>query len=364
MRKFLGFFMIIALLAVITGCQNDSNMLEPQNSFNPPSAAFMEIPDGATVESATFYIYVLTPGNQPVNTHRVTADWDETTVTWNSFGEAFDPAIIGSFTTATAGWYTVDITDLFKSWLDGSVPNYGILLDQVEKEYPRTIYLAHENDYNQPFMEVCYTVNGEETCIEAVADQDAYIWELNPNQNNGTSIALYTGWAFETDMEKQSLVWFDITTTDIPDDSGCSLTIGYWKNHAGFGPQDDMVSALLPIWLGTPGGAKSMAVNSAAMAVDILKQKVYGKPNNGITKLYAQMLGAKLNDANGASIGDIADALADADAFLADHDYMDWGDLSDADKDMVMYWHDMFDDYNNGLIGPGHCDYDDYGDDD
>jgi hypothetical protein len=90
--------------------------------------------------------------------------------------------------------------------------------------------------------------------------------------------------------------------------------------------------------------------------------KTYGSNSNGITKLYAQLLAAKLNFASDASDGAVADYVTDADAFLAVHDYMDWDGLSDEDKDMVMMWQGTFDDYNNGLIGPGHCEDDDDGD--
>lgn len=150
--------------------------------------------------------------------------------------------------------------------------------------------------------------------------------------------------------------------TDLTWDAGiyapgiCTRTIGYWKTHAGFGPQADMVTPLLPIWLGTPGGTKSMQVTTALMAVRVLSQNYYGTSSNGITKLYAQLLGAKLNLANGSEGGLIATAIADADAFLANHNYLDWKTLSQADKNMVLGWHELLDDYNNGMVGPVHCD--------
>jgi hypothetical protein len=144
----------------------------------------------------------------------------------------------------------------------------------------------------------------------------------------------------------------------VPVEEGCTLTIGFWKNHAGLGNgnQDDVLSQYLPIDLGDAGGSKTLAVTDRYIAVDVLEQKTYGRPNNGITKLYAQMLAAKLNFAAGASDGDVADYIADADAFLADHDHDDWGSLTDEEADNVMMWHGAFDDYNNGDIGPGHCD--------
>jgi hypothetical protein len=142
----------------------------------------------------------------------------------------------------------------------------------------------------------------------------------------------------------------------MPPQEGCTRTKGYWGSHDGFGPQDDMVTALLPQWLGDAGGGSSLAVTTAAIASDVLGQHTYGHPHNGITKLYAQLLAAKLNIENGADDTDIADVIDDADAFLADHSWQDWDDLDDVTQDMVLDWKTMADNYNKGVIGPGHCD--------
>ena len=112
----------------------------------------------------------------------------------------------------------------------------------------------------------------------------------------------------------------------------------------------------LPVWLGDPAGTKSLQVTTAQIAYDVLERKTYGHSSNGITKLYAQLLGTKLSIIDGASDAAVANAITEADAFLADHDWNDWSSLSREDKDMVLAWKDMFDNYNNGLIGPGHCD--------
>src|SRR4030095_273523 len=76
--------------------------------------------------------------------------------------------------------------------------------------------------------------------------------------------------------------------------TGCTLTIGYWKTHAGFtGNNADRVTQFLPILLGTQGGQKTVTVSTAAQAVTILTMR--GEAPHGLHKLYAQLLGTKLN---------------------------------------------------------------------
>jgi hypothetical protein len=140
-----------------------------------------------------------------------------------------------------------------------------------------------------------------------------------------------------------------------PVQEGCTRTKGYWMNHSGQGNgnQDDEVTPLLPIWLGDAGGAESVQVTTNVMAHQILDRRFCSSRNNGVGKLYAQLLAAKLNFASGASPDAVTDVVFDADAWLADHGCGDWGDDV---SDMVLGWKDTLDDYNNGRIGPGHCD--------
>ena len=134
---------------------------------------------------------------------------------------------------------------------------------------------------------------------------------------------------------------------------GCTLTIGYWKTHAGFtGRNADRVTQYLSKNLGA-GGGKTVVVTTAPQAVGLLSMS--GDASNGINKLYAQELAAKLNIAKGASGTSIASALAAADAFLVNFNSADWSSLSKTQKNNVNSWMSTFDSYNNGVIGPGHC---------
>jgi hypothetical protein len=461
---------LVLALVVIVGCQDRVSITEPQTR----DLGIFGLP-GVTLDSAVFSIYVGAASGQTINVHRVTSNWLETTVTYNNFGGAFDPAVVGSFVAGSIGWASVDVSPLVQGWIDGVFPNYGILIEQGAT--PGTAYASSEyaNAAIHPMLKICYTTGGGSQCVTMQEGfngvvPDAFISELYINDNYGSLDRLFTGIVYG--VNKQSLLYFDMPTfpdlasigdfvwcddngdglqdlaeagiegvtvhlmdcggnilnTDVtnasgyylfdelepgnynihfvlPDgylftlqnqglddavdsdadvttgmtacttldegeidltwdaglicpvpDSGCTRTIGYWKTHAGFGPQADVVTPLLPIWLGTAGGTKSINVTTAAIAVDILSQDVFGTPENGITKLYAQLLGAKLNGEAGAELTDVAAVIAAADAFLANNDWNDWDSLSESDQNMVLGWHDMLDDYNNGLIGPEHCD--------
>jgi hypothetical protein len=471
MRKLTSLLMLVAVLALIgIGCDSERTMVTRSDNPVALQSAPMGYPTADNLVSATLYLYVHQASGYTVNAHRITADWEEMTVTWDSFNRSYDSTIEGSFLSDDTAYKTIDLTALVSAWLDGTYDNFGVLLNQENLTYPRTEAFSRDNDTLNPYLEICYMAGDQQVCEDLMAVADAYIAENYPDANTGASMDLDIGWFAATYLEKQSLirfempempelaalgdtVWFDInqdgiqdadepgfpdvtvnlydcmdnfiasTTTDadgfyffydlMPGDyyvefvkpegyaftlqdqgtddavdsdadpttgmticttlepgeidptwdaglyrmpqEGCTLTIGFWKNHAGFGPQDNVVSQYLPITLGD-GTGKSLVVTDSAMARDILVMKTYGVPSNGITKLYAQLLAAKLNMAAGAADTDISHALTSADEFLAEYDWTDWDSLSKNNQHYVNRLKSKFDRYNNGEIGPGHCD--------
>ncbi|HEX9107996.1 MAG TPA: hypothetical protein VF832_12225, partial [Longimicrobiales bacterium] len=99
------------------------------------------------------------------------------------------------------------------------------------------------------------------------------------------------------------------------------------------------------------GGLTSIKVTTAAQAVTLLGMN--GKASNPVNKLYAQMLGAKLNMAAGTDGSAVASVITAADVFLATHNQNT--SLTSAEKTQVLSWMTTLDNYNSGLIGPGHC---------
>ncbi len=155
---------------------------------------------GSTVDSAIFSIYVTHASGQTVNVRRITAPWDESTVTWASFGSSFDPTIIGSFVSDTIGWHSVDVTSLVQSWRDGT-PNYGLALEEGNTPLVYSTYNASEFDTPElrPKLDVTYTVAGGPPVTTSYTIQrpngtvnDAYVWEVNPTTNYNYEV-LYTG---------------------------------------------------------------------------------------------------------------------------------------------------------------------------
>jgi len=134
---------------------------------------------------------------------------------------------------------------------------------------------------------------------------------------------------------------------------GCTRTIGYWKTHDGGGPQDDMVSRHLPITLGDD------VVDNTTESDMILAMS--GPNSNGLIKLRAQLLAAMLNVSAGADGSAISATITAANAFLdannvtAGNINAVWSGLTSAQRAQVNAWKDQLDGYNNGLIGPGHC---------
>jgi hypothetical protein len=152
---------------------------------------------------------------------------------------------------------------------------------------------------------------------------------------------------------------YNLSTIGCTPHSGCTRTIGFYKTHAVtnlYGHNQDMVSNYLPIYLGTVGGLKTRVVTVNTQVVSIMQFVGTGGASNGILKLYAQLLAAKLNlaGANGSTLGTngscIATAIVAADAFLATHDASSWASMSKANQKLVLGWMSTFDNYNNGLL--------------
>ncbi|MGI9343249.1 MAG: DNRLRE domain-containing protein, partial [Gammaproteobacteria bacterium] len=116
------------------------------------------LPAGARINSASIWFYVEGGGEHPegaITLHRITADWAEMAVTWDSLNGSFDPAVLGTIPAQAAGgvWVQVNVTAQVQAWVNGQ-PNHGILLGTAA-ESVRAEYVSREGPSNQhPRLEV------------------------------------------------------------------------------------------------------------------------------------------------------------------------------------------------------------------
>jgi len=131
-----------------------------------------------------------------------------------------------------------------------------------------------------------------------------------------------------------------------PPPTGCTLTQGYWKNHAGYKKQADA----WPVQSLSIGGI----VYTKAELVAIMQAPTAG---NGIMSLVQQLIAAKLNVLNGASDAGIAQAIIDADTMIdnAGGKIVPPYTSPFLDPSVTSALNTALTNYNEGVTGPGHC---------
>jgi len=117
-------------------------------------------PTGIVIDWARLSLYQF--GNSEgttVESHRITAPWAEDDVTWNNFGNgnAYEGSIVGTWQPGDNGWYEQDVTNLMQAWVNGTWPNYGVVLDQpAESGFEVYRSSEHYNATYRPKLTFCY----------------------------------------------------------------------------------------------------------------------------------------------------------------------------------------------------------------
>jgi hypothetical protein len=120
------------------------------------------IPANATVLSASLTLRLRTSADVGIRAHRVTAPWTEATATWNSAASSYDPAVAAATTTGVAGSaaapVSFDLTALAQGWVDGSLANDGVLIEQ-DLVGSSTSFSSEDGTLNRrPRFDLCYVV--------------------------------------------------------------------------------------------------------------------------------------------------------------------------------------------------------------
>jgi hypothetical protein len=138
-------------------------------------------------------------------------------------------------------------------------------------------------------------------------------------------------------------VYFDVRCQD-----GCTLTQGYWKTHSEYGP-----APYDETWAMLPEGADTDFFLSGQSYYEVLHTPPSG--GNVYYILAHQFIAAELNFLNGADPTDAQAAFDDAADFFMETTPDAAAGLRGRAKREFNDLATTLDDYNNGLIGPGHC---------
>jgi hypothetical protein len=161
--------------------------------------------------------------------------------------------------------------------------------------------------------------------------------------DQGNEVFSETAWGFGDErFEASRWGWsFDYgVCCEEPGDEGrgCTLTQGYWSTHNS----EAEVPALQDAW---PIAEDTQMCGMGML--DILQ----AEPNGDAWMiLAAQYIAAQLNIASGATTPGLIDA-----AMQSAGEYLAGCSISDADRDGALAVSQMLDAYNNGEVGPGHC---------
>ncbi len=142
---------------------------------------------GQTVDSASLniYRYLRCPNDYYTNCdlYTITEDWTEET--WNDYvhiSHSASPFMSYNFGPAL-DWYRLDISDIVNQWLDGSLSNYGIVIQARYGEKWSKFY-SKEGTY-PPYLEVYVAPDPNDPDGDGVPnDQDNCPSVYNPDQSD------------------------------------------------------------------------------------------------------------------------------------------------------------------------------------
>ncbi len=147
------------------------------------------IPAGVVVSSATLSLTTTSiVSGAPLWARYATAPWSEATVTFASFNQQASNKVSGSMTpTALNTVQTMSLkTSTVQGWVDGTLPNYGLLLETMITQPPafkQTLFVSSESPTValRPSLQVCY-MTPDDHCTPS------------PCQNGGTCVNDFNGY--------------------------------------------------------------------------------------------------------------------------------------------------------------------------
>ncbi|MEW5987136.1 MAG: DNRLRE domain-containing protein, partial [Chloroflexota bacterium] len=152
----------------------DTELLVQEKSGDSTRAIFRfdlaAVPADALITSATVSFWVTQDNSSPVNVHRITDSWSESSVNWGNTANDFDPAVVASFTPISNGQYvSAQVTNLIQQWVGGTVANHGLMLVSAASQQESKYTGRNWPQSNQrPYLTITYTMPPDTTYSQLV----------------------------------------------------------------------------------------------------------------------------------------------------------------------------------------------------
>ena len=135
------------------------------------------VPSKSLIVSATLSLYYYDwnqndPSGRKLDLYRLTENWDEESVTWNS-KPSYDSQIVSS-AIIPSSFQTVfwNVTNDVQDFIDGLKTNYGWLLRDNnywgKADIPETNFYSKENDNSIPYLEIVYSIFSNYTDVPGI----------------------------------------------------------------------------------------------------------------------------------------------------------------------------------------------------
>lgn len=201
-------------------------------------------------------------------------------------------------------------------------------------------------------IDACVTVSDDkygslgQVCAGQLPKTFSYMLTVGPYEACGLYQYINTASFVTNDTQASgSSSW--TVDVDVPCQTGCTLTQGYWKTHSRVGPApyDDGWKMVGPLEEQTP------FYLSGKTWIGVFWTAPKGNPYYNLAHQY---MAAKLNLLNGAASTPAVDtAIAWAENFFATTPPT--ATFNNSLKATINGYASILDNYNNGYIGPGHC---------
>lgn len=135
------------------------------------------IPAGTSITSANLYLNLINSCDIGYRTHtvtlyRISSSWSASTVTWSNKPGYAESHGSRSITAGSWGYYSFDVTNLVRGWINGSYANYGLMVRGPESSDSTSARLGFatvesSGTTSDPYLSITYTtLAGVETTVE------------------------------------------------------------------------------------------------------------------------------------------------------------------------------------------------------